>query len=119
MWRILQRDEAGDYVLATGESHSVRDFVEAAFGEIGVAIAWRGAGAAEQGVDGATGAVRVEIDRRYFRPTEVDCLVGDPAKAARVLGWRATTDFAALVRDMVAADRAAFAADPWRRHDPA
>ena len=88
----------------------MRDFVDAAFGEIGVAIEWRGAGVDERGIDSATGAVRVEIDKRYFRPTEVDCLIGDPAKAERVLGWRATTKFEALVRDMVAADRADFAA---------
>jgi GDPmannose 4,6-dehydratase len=110
MWRIVQQDGPGDYVLATGETHSVRDFVDAAFGEIGVAIEWRGAGVDERGIDSATGAVRVEIDKRYFRPTEVDCLIGDPAKAERVLGWRATTKFEALVRDMVAADRADFAA---------
>ena len=119
MWRIVQQDEAGDYVLATGEAHSVREFVEAAFAEIGVAIEWRGAGVAEQGVDGASGAVRVEIDQRYFRPAEVDCLIGDPAKAARVLGWRATTKFAALVCDMVAADRAAFAAGPQQSRNSA
>ena len=110
MWRIVQQDGPGDYVLATGETHSVRDFVDAAFGEIGMAIEWRGAGVDERGIDSATGAVRVEIDKRYFRPTEVDCLIGDPAKAERVLGWRATTKFEALVRDMVAADRADFAA---------
>ncbi len=110
MWRIVQQDVAGDYVLATGETHSVRDFVEAAFRETGVAIEWRGAGVKERGFDSASGAVRVEIDQRYFRPTEVDCLIGDPAKAERVLGWRATTKFEALVRDMVAADRAELAA---------
>jgi len=119
MWRILQCDESGDYVLATGEAHSVREFVEFAFREIDIGIEWRGEGVAEQGIDGATGAVRIEIDPRYFRPTEVDCLIGDPAKAERVLGWRATTKFDALVRDMVTADRAAFAASPWRRRDSA
>jgi GDPmannose 4,6-dehydratase len=110
MWRIVQQDEPGDFVLATGETHSVRDFVEAAFREIGVTIEWRGSGVDQQGFDNATGTIRIEIDERYFRPTEVDCLIGDPAKAARVLGWRATTKFDALVRDMVAADRAEFAA---------
>jgi GDPmannose 4,6-dehydratase len=110
MWRIVQQDEPDDFVLATGETHSVRDFVEAAFREIGVTIEWRGTGVDQQGFDNATGTVRIEIDERYFRPTEVDCLIGDPAKAARVLGWRATTKFDALVRDMVAADRAEFAA---------
>jgi hypothetical protein len=119
MWRMMQQDQADDYVLATGETHSVREFVEAAFGEIGVAIEWRGSGVAEQGIDSASGAVRIEIDQRYFRPTEVDCLLGDPAKAARVLGWRATTKFAELVREMVAADRAAFAAGPWEGRDSA
>ncbi len=117
MWRILQQDEADDYVLATGETHSVREFVELAFQGIGVAIEWRGADSAEQGIDGATGAVRVEIDERYFRPTEVDYLLGDPGKAERVLGWRATTKFGALVQEMLAADRAAFAANPWESRE--
>ena len=109
MWRMLQQDKPDDYVLATGESRTVREFVEAAFGQIGVTLKWQGKDVEETGIDAATGAVRVQIDPRYFRPTEVDCLIGDPAKAARVLGWRATTGFEELVADMVKADRAAFA----------
>lgn len=105
MWRILQQEKPGDYVLATGESHSVREFVELAFGEIGVEIEWRGEGEEETGVDAASGQVRVRIDPRYFRPTEVEALRGDPAKAERELGWRATTSFEELVREMVTADR--------------
>lgn len=106
MWRIVQQDAPGDYVLATGESHSVREFVELAFGEIGVEIEWQGDGLEETGVDAASGQARVRIDPRYFRPTEVDALRGDPSKAERELGWRATTSFEDLVREMVNADRA-------------
>jgi GDPmannose 4,6-dehydratase len=106
MWRILQHDRPDDYVLATGEAHSVREFVELAFAEVGIAIDWQGTGVDEVGVDGATGAVRVRIDRRYFRPTEVDHLRGDASKAKRVLGWQPRRSFRDLVREMVAADRA-------------
>ena len=109
MWRILQQDEPGDYVLATGTAYSVRDFVEIAFGNIGVGIEWRGTGDSECGVDGATGAVRVRVDPRYYRPAEVDHLVGDASKARKVLGWKPTIGFDALVGEMVAADRAALA----------
>ena len=104
MWRILQQPQGGDYVLATGETHSVREFVELAFAEVGVSIAWSGSGVEEKGVDAATGAVLVEIDPRYFRPTEVDLLLGDPSKAQRELGWTHQTSFRALVSEMVAAD---------------
>ncbi len=104
MWRILQQPEADDYVLATGETHSVREFVELAFAEVGVKIAWTGAGVDEKGVDAASGRALVEIDPRYFRPTEVDLLLGDPAKAKRVLGWSHTTSFHDLVKDMVRCD---------------
>ncbi|MDA0663113.1 MAG: GDP-mannose 4,6-dehydratase [Proteobacteria bacterium] len=110
MWRMLQQDVADDYVIATGESHTVREFVDAAFRHTGVDIEWRGTGVDETGVDAATGTVRVQIDPRYFRPTEVDCLIGDASKAERVLGWRATIGFDELVADMVRADRAIFAA---------
>jgi GDPmannose 4,6-dehydratase len=104
MWLMLQQPEPGDYVLATGESHSVRRFVELAFKEIGREIAWRGEGPAEQGADKRTGELLVEIDPRYFRPTEVDALCGDASKARERLGWRHRTSFAELVREMVAAD---------------
>lgn len=104
MWRILQQDAPDDYVLATGETHSVREFVDLAFSQIGRPIRWQGKGLKEKGLDAATGAVLVEIDPRYFRPTEVDLLWGDPTKAQEKLGWRYTTAFADLVREMVEAD---------------
>jgi len=106
MWRIVQQDAPGDYVLATGESHSVREFVELAFAEVGRGIVWQGEGVAETGTDAASGQVLVRIDPRYFRPTEVEMLQGNPAKARTVLGWRHTTPFTQLVKEMVAADRA-------------
>src|SRR3546814_7978128 len=83
MWRILQQDRPDDYVLATGETHSVREFVELAFAEIGRTIAWQGSGQDETGVDADSGEVLVKIDPRYFRPTEVDFLLGDPGKIGR------------------------------------
>ena len=104
MWRIVQQDQPGDYVLATGETHSVREFVELAFSHVGRTVEWRGEGAGEQGVEAKSGNVLVEIDARYFRPTEVDLLLGDPTKAREQLGWRHTTGFADLVREMVDAD---------------
>jgi GDPmannose 4,6-dehydratase len=104
MWLIVQQDEAEDYVLATGETHPVREFVEKAFAHVGIAIEWRGAGVEEEGVDAATGRVLVKVDPRYFRPTEVDLLIGDPSKAKRKLGWQHETGFEALVSEMVAQD---------------
>ncbi|MBF5093457.1 GDP-mannose 4,6-dehydratase [Azospirillum sp. INR13] len=104
MWRILQQDEADDYVLATGETHSVREFVELAFGHVGRGIEWRGEGVDEEGICQKTGKVVVRIDPRYFRPTEVDLLLGDPSKAREKLGWTHTTAFRDLVREMVEAD---------------
>ncbi len=104
MWRMLQQDEPDDYVLATGETHSVREFVERAFGEIGRRIEWRGEGVDETGVDAETGETLVAIDPRYFRPTEVDLLLGDASKARQRLGWRPKTSFPELVREMVAED---------------
>ncbi len=104
MWRILQQPEPDDYVLATGETHSVREFVELAFKEAGRTIAWKGVGVEEKGVDAKTGEVLVEIDPQYFRPTEVDILLGDPSKAFRKLGWKHKTTFTELVKEMVAAD---------------
>lgn len=105
MWRIVQQDRPDDYVLATGEAHSVREFVELSFGEVGIQVRWQGAGIEEQGLD-ASGNVVVKIDPRYFRPTEVDHLLGDPSKAKRMLGWRHTTTLGQLVSEMVAADLA-------------
>ncbi len=101
MWRILRQDEPDDYVLATGEAHSVREFVERAFAHVGRHIEWRGRGADEKGIDAGTGDVLVAIDPRYFRPTEVDRLCGDPSKARSRLGWVHKTGFDALVREMV------------------
>jgi GDPmannose 4,6-dehydratase len=104
MWMMLQQDEPDDYVLASGESHSVREFVELAFAEIGRKIVWRGTGAEETGLDERSGQVLVSIDPRYFRPTEVNCLRGDASKAHQRLGWRHKTGFPDLVKEMVAAD---------------
>jgi GDPmannose 4,6-dehydratase len=109
MWRILQQDEPDDFVLATGESHSVREFVELAFSHVGTTIEWQGRGISEQGIDASNGEVLVEIDPRYFRPTEVDHLLGDPSKARQMLGWKHTTPFSQLVGEMIEADRAALA----------
>jgi GDPmannose 4,6-dehydratase len=104
MWRIVQQATPDDYVLATGETHSVREFVELAFAQVGRKIAWKGAGVDETGVDTATGETVVRIDSRYFRPTEVDLLLGDPEKARRVLGWEHTVKFPELVAEMVRSD---------------
>ena len=104
MWRIVQQPEPDDYVLATGECHTVREFVERAFGEVGIVIAWKGSGADEHGFDTTTGKLLVEIDPTYFRPTEVDILRGDPTKARDKLGWTHRTTFPELVAEMVASD---------------
>ncbi len=104
MWLILQQDKPDDYVLATGESHSVREFVEKAFAHIDKTIVWRGTGVEEKGIEKATGEVLVEVDPRYFRPTEVDALLGDASKARAKLGWRHKTTFDILVTDMMQAD---------------
>jgi GDPmannose 4,6-dehydratase len=104
MWLMLQQPEPDDYVLATGETHTVREFVERAFAETGRAIAWRGKGVDEKGVDAKSGEVLVEIDKRYFRPTEVEFLLGDASKARAKLGWRHTTSFDQLVKEMIASD---------------
>ncbi len=104
MWRIVQHDEPDDFVLATGETHAVREFVELAFKEVGRTIVWHGEGVDEVGEDSKTGETLIAIDPRYFRPTEVDLLLGDPAKAKRLLGWEHTTPFPQLVKEMVAAD---------------
>jgi GDPmannose 4,6-dehydratase len=106
MWRILQQDEPDDYVLATGETQSVRTFVELAFAHVGRRIEWVGEGVDEVGVEAGSGKVRVRIDKAYFRPTEVDLLLGDPSKAHAKLGWRHTSTFRDLVRDMMDADLA-------------
>jgi len=115
MWLILQQAEPDDYVLATGESHTVREFVEKAFAHVGRRIVWRGSGIDEKGVDAADGGVLVEVDRRYFRPTEVDTLLGDPSKARAKLGWQHRTTFDALVKEMVEADLVTVRAEQNRR----
>jgi GDPmannose 4,6-dehydratase len=104
MWMMLQQEEPDDYVLATGEKHSVREFVELAFGHVGRRVAWRGKGASETGVCAMSGRILVEVDPRYYRPTEVDLLIGDPGKARQKLGWRHRTSFPDLVREMVESD---------------
>jgi GDPmannose 4,6-dehydratase len=109
MWRIVQQEKPDDYVLATGETHSVREFVELAFAEVGRKIEWQGEGINEVGIDSGTGDKVVRIDSRYFRPTEVDILLGDPSKAKRVLGWEHTVTFPELVSDMVKSDLEAIA----------
>lgn len=112
MWRMLQQDQGDDYVLATGELHSVREFVEKSFAIIGREITWRGEGVEEEGFDAQTGTVLVRIDPRYFRPTEVELLLGDPTKARAKLEWMHTTCFEDLVREMVEADRATIHQQP-------
>jgi len=114
MWQILQQSEPDDYVLATGETHSVREFVEKAFQQIGVRIVWEGAGVEEKGLDAGSGRILVEVDPGYFRPTEVDILVGDPSKARSRLGWRHRVSFEQLVAEMVAADLKAVAGETSR-----
>ncbi len=104
MWLMLQQEEPDDYVIATGEAHSVREFVELAFREAGVQIAWKGKGTEEEGRDARTGQVLVAVDPRYFRPAEVDYLLGDPGKAEARLHWKPKMRFPDLVRLMVEAD---------------
>jgi GDPmannose 4,6-dehydratase len=119
MWAMLQKDEPDDYVLATGEAHTVREFVERAFALVGRTIVWKGSGLDEKGLDDASGKTLVEIDPRYFRPTEVEFLLGDPSKAHTELGWRHETSFERLVKEMVEADLSAVIAEGNQRgrHD--
>ncbi len=104
MWQMLQRDKPDDYVLATGETHSVREFCECAFAEAGIAIQWRNSGVDEKGVDAESGKVLIHVDPVYFRPSEVDYLCGDAGKAKRELGWKHTICFKQLIKEMVATD---------------
>ena len=115
MWRIVQHHEGDDWVLATGDTRSVREFVEAAFAETGRTIEWKGKGVDETGVDSKTGQTLVKIDPRYFRPTEVDLLVGDATKARTKLGWSPKVGFADLVKEMVASDLVEIDRESWRR----
>ena len=114
MWLMLQQKEPDDYVLATGEAHTVREFVERAFAEVGRKIAWEGAGSQEIGRDAKSGAALVKVDPRYYRPTEVDALIGDPSKARDRLGWRHKTSFADLVKEMIASDLRLIEREKWR-----
>ncbi|HVP32993.1 MAG TPA: GDP-mannose 4,6-dehydratase [Steroidobacteraceae bacterium] len=103
-WLMLQQPEPEDFVIATGEQHSVREFVARAAAVLGMRMEWKGAGAEEQGVDARSGRTIVKVDQRYFRPTEVDALLGDPGKARTRLGWRAEISFEALIEEMVTED---------------
>lgn len=104
MWRILQQETPHDYVLATGETHSIREFCELAFAEIGISLEWSGTGPDEVGKDAATGHVKVRINPEFFRPAEVDLLLGDPTRAEKELGWKRKVDFPGLVKLMVEHD---------------
>ena len=104
MWRMLQADKPGDYVMATGEAHSVREFIEESFSVLGEEIIWKGEGESEVGMLKSSGKTVVTINPRYYRPTEVELLIGDPSKAEKELGWKPKTKFKDLVKIMVEAD---------------
>jgi len=104
MWRILQQETPDDYVLATNETHTVREFVELAFSHVGMPLRFEGQGEKEVGIDPRTGKIIVAVDPRYYRPTEVDLLIGNPAKAEAKLGWKPKTLFSDLVKVMAEAD---------------
>jgi GDPmannose 4,6-dehydratase len=113
MWRMLQQDKPDDFVLATGETHPVREFVDKAFKEAGIEIRWEGTGVDEKGYNKATNEIIVEVDEKYFRPTEVELLLGDPTKAKKELGWKPTYTFDALVKEMMQADLKLFERDKY------
>lgn len=117
MWMIVQQDEPSDFVLATGETHTVRDFCSKAFAEVGITLSWKGVGVDEKGVDAETGRTLVEIDPRYFRPAEVELLIGDPTKAHEKLGWRHEIGLDALIAEMVRHDLVAVAKEQRRNGD--
>ena len=104
MWLMLQQDKPDDFVIATGETHTVREFCEFAFKELDIDIVWQGKGVNEKGFDSQTGKILIEVDPKYFRPTEVDILIGNSEKAKRILGWNSKTTFQELVKIMVKAD---------------
>jgi GDPmannose 4,6-dehydratase len=106
MWRIVQHDVGDDFVLATGETHTVRSFVEAAFKAVDIGVEWKGTGVDEKGYEVGTGKVLIEVDPAYFRPTEVELLIGNPTKAREKLGWTYTTTLSEMVSEMVASDLA-------------
>lgn len=113
MWRMLQQDKPGDYVLATNETHTVREFVESAFAEVGVYIEWRGTGVEEKGYDRANGRLLVDVNPRYFRPAEVELLWGDATKAEKELGWKRKVDFKGLVAMMMKEDMKIYGDDKF------
>ena len=117
MWLMMQQAEGDDYVLATGETTLVRDFVAHAFAQVGIELAWSGVGVEERGTCSRTGRVYVEVDPRYFRPTEVELLIGDPAKARHKLGWVHETKWQALCQEMVQADLVTVAREQRRNAD--
>lgn len=112
MWMMLQCEKPSDFVIATGETHSVKEFVEAAFAYIGKEIQWEGQGVNEVGKEKDTGIVRVKVNPKYFRPTEVDLLLGDASKAEKELGWKRKISFPQLVEDMMQADIALMKRNP-------
>lgn len=113
MWRILQQDEPDDFLLATGKTNSVRYFIERAFAEVDIKIEWKGEAENEKGIDKANGNVLVEVDPRYYRPTEVDLLMGDPTKAREKLGWKTKYSLEELISEMVQADLELFKRDKY------
>ena len=113
MWMMMQHSEPDDFVLATGKKISVRRFVELAFNEVGIALEWKGKGVEEKGINKADGSVIIEIDARYFRPTEVDLLLGDASKAKKKLGWVPKLSIEELVKEMVASDVKLFEKDKY------
>lgn len=113
MWLMLQQETPDDYVLATGETYPVRLFVDKAFAEVGIEVEWQGEGVDEKGINKANGEVLVEVDPRYFRPTEVDLLVGDPTRAREELGWKHRYNLDMLIKEMVASDLKLFQRDKY------
>jgi GDPmannose 4,6-dehydratase len=113
MWLMMQQTQADDFVLATGETHTVKEFVELAFAEVGINVEWKGEGVNEKGFNKTDGSVLVEIDPKYFRPTEVELLIGNPTKANKELGWKHTTSFPDLVKEMVNSDIELFKRDKY------
>ncbi|KAK6752094.1 hypothetical protein RB195_003484 [Necator americanus] len=112
MWRILQHDKPDDFVIATGKQTTVKDFCNLAFQEIGMKLEWEGEGINEVGKEKGTGIVRVKVNPKYYRPTEVETLLGDPSKAKKELGWEAQISIDQLVKEMVASDVALMTANP-------
>ena len=113
MYLMLQHDKPEDFVLATGKTYTVREFVDRAFNEIDVEVEWKGEGIDEKGFDKKSGEILVEVDEKYFRPTEVELLIGDPSKAKELLGWEHKYDLKALVSEMVKADIKIFERDKY------